>query len=172
MREKGLIHLYTGDGKGKTTAAVGLACRAAGCGKKVLVLQFLKGQKTGELASLSMLGIRVVRSETKKFIPYMDEQELEQCRVDQVECLKAARADMDNYDLVVLDEVIGAVTSGTLTLSSIIDLVKNKPEHTELVLTGRDAPKELVELADYVSEISCIKHPYTQGIVAREGIEY
>jgi len=172
MVEKGLIHIYTGEGKGKTTAAVGLACRAAGAGKKVLVVQFLKGRETGELASLSALGIRVVRSDVQKFIKAMNGDELAGCKIKQEACFRAALENMTGYDLIVLDEIIGAVSAGMIGIETLIGLIKNKPESTELVLTGRGAPEALVELANYVSEVRCIKHPFAKGIKARKGIEF
>ncbi len=172
MDGNGLIHIYTGDGKGKTTAAVGLACRAAGAGQKVLIVQFLKGSDTAELASLKLLNIRVERGDVKKFIPYMTPDELTDCKAQQEECFKTAKDNMEKYDLVVLDEIIGAVSMNMIELEALIELINSKPETTELVMTGRDAQKELVELADYVSEIKCIKHPYEKGVKARKGIEY
>lgn len=172
MDEKGLVHIYTGDGKGKTTAAIGLACRAAGSGKKVMIVQFLKGRDTGELTSLKTLGVRVVRSDVKQFISHMNEREISDCKTGQQECFKIAREDMGNFDLVVLDEIMIAVSHKIIELELLIEMIKNKPQSTELVLTGRGAPKALVDLADYVSDIKCVKHPFTNGVKARKGIEY
>jgi cob(I)alamin adenosyltransferase len=172
MNEKGLVHIYTGNGKGKTTAAIGLACRAAGSGKKVMIVQFLKGSSTSELVSLKALGVKVVRGDVKKFISNMSEQEINDCKSRQHECFKIACDDMGKFDLVVLDEIIVAVSHKMIELNSLIEMINNKPESTELVLTGRGAPEALVDLADYVSDIKCIKHPFTKGIKARKGIEY
>lgn len=172
MEEKGLVHIYTGDGKGKTTAAVGLACRAAGAGKKVLLVQFLKGSETGELASLRTLGVHIVRSDVKKFIPYMTAEEKDDCRGKQQDCLRAARESAAGYDLVILDECIGAAAMHMVEEAELVEFVRGKPPETELVLTGRDAPPALVALADYVSDIRCVKHPYDKGVPARKGVEY
>lgn len=172
MAEPGLIHIYTGDGKGKTTAAIGLACRAAGAGKRVLVAQFLKGRDTGELVSLEKLGIPVLRTDVKKFVFAMTDEEKADCKAGQTGCLDRARAAMPDYDLVVLDEIFGAVSTGMVELGAVESLVRGKPAALELVLTGRGAPASLVELADYVSEIRCVRHPYERGVKARQGIEY
>jgi cob(I)alamin adenosyltransferase len=173
LNSKGCIHIYTGDGKGKTTASIGLAVRAQGAGLKVLFVQFLKGQQTSELEPLKKIGVTVKRADAvTKFIPYMTEQEKQGCFQGQQSCFKETSELLDNYDVVILDEVIGAVTTGMLPLAEVINMIKTKPEHLELVLTGRQPPEELVELADYVSEIKAIKHPYDKGIKARKGIEY
>lgn len=173
MNREGLIHVYTGDGKGKTTAAVGLAVRAAGSGMKVLFAQFLKGQPTGEITPLERLGVTVVRSdEVKKFIPNMTPQELEECRAAQQRVLDAVKAEIGRYDLAVLDEVCAAVTTGMIDIGDVIALIENRPRGTEIVLTGRDAPQRFIELADYVSKIKPLKHPFERGIGARKGIEY
>lgn len=173
MSKIGLVHIYTGDGKGKTTASVGLAVRAAGAGKRVLFLQFLKGRPTGELVSLKKIGVSVVRSEAvTKFVPYMNEQELKECRQSQEAVFNEIKSRINSVDVVILDEVIGAISSGMISLGETIELIKSRPAGTEIVLTGRDAPQKLIEIADYVSEIKSVKHPYDKGITAREGIEY
>ncbi len=169
---EGLVHIYTGDGKGKTTAAMGLACRAVGAGLKVLVVQFLKGRDTGELSSLKKLGIPVLRTEVTKFISYMTDAERADCKKQQEACFVEAKKQLAAYDLVVFDEIIGAVAAQMLSLEEVLACVQNKPAGTELVLTGRNAPKELVDLADYVSEIKGVKHPFAKGIKARKGIEF
>ena len=168
----GLIHIYTGDGKGKTTAALGLALRAKGAGLKVLIVQFLKGRDTGELVPLRILEIPVIRSDVKKFIPDMNHDELEQCKAGQRQCFQEVYKKAVDYDLVVLDEIFGAVSTGMINKDELLRFVRSKPESTELVMTGRDAPEELIGLADYVSEIRNIRHPYEKGIQAREGIEF
>lgn len=170
---KGLVHVYTGDGKGKTTAAVGLAVRAAGAGKRVLFSQFLKGQPTAELEPISRLGITVLRSdEVTKFIPYMNAQELKDCRQEQQQVFDTIRSDVQNYDMVILDEIFGAISTGMIETQKVIELIKEKPDRLELVFTGRGAPEQIVELADYVSDIHAVKHPYDKGIPARKGIEF
>jgi cob(I)alamin adenosyltransferase len=173
LNTKGCIHIYTGDGKGKTTAAIGLAVRAQGAGFKVLFVQFLKGQQTSELEPLKKIGVTIMRTNAvKKFIPYMTEQEKEDCLQGQQSCFKEAVKLFTEYDVVIFDEAVGAVTTGMLPLVDVINMIKTKPECLELILTGRQPPAELVELADYVSEIKAIKHPYDKGIKARKGIEY
>ena len=162
---KGLIHIYCGDGKGKTTAATGLAVRAAGCGMKVLLVQFLKGQETGELRALAHIpGITVLRGKaSEKFTFQMDERELQQTYDEQ------ARAGA--CDLLVLDEVMGALSCQLIDEDLLRSLVEQKPERLELVMTGRNPPDWLIDAADYVSEIKKVKHPYDRGVSARRGIE-
>ena len=167
---KGLIHIYCGDGKGKTTAATGLAVRAAGCGMKVLLVQFLKGQETGELRALAHIpGITVLRGKaSEKFTFQMDERELQQT-YDLLTAVEQARAGA--CDLLVLDEVMGALSCQLIDEDLLRSLVEQKPERLELVMTGRNPPDWLIEAADYVSEIKKVKHPYDRGVSARRGIE-
>ncbi|HEX2939125.1 MAG TPA: cob(I)yrinic acid a,c-diamide adenosyltransferase [Ruminiclostridium sp.] len=173
MNGCGLIHIYTGDGKGKTSSAVGLCVRAAGSGLCVLFAQFLKGRATGEIEPLKTIGISVVRSETvTKFVPYMTEQELNECRSAQNSIFETVKKAAQDYDVVVLDEIFGAVTAGMVGKEAVLNFLHEKPKNTEVILTGRDAASEFIELADYVSEIKQIKHPYEKGIKARKGIEY
>ncbi len=173
---KGLVHIYTGDGKGKTTAAVGLGVRACGCGLKVLMVQFLKGSGSGELSALKKLepGFSVYRSEqVHKFTWQMDEAEKTVISERQRELLDYAASQMsaNNFDLVILDEIMAVIREGMIRTDEVADLVRNRPEGVELVLTGRNAPKELVDLADYVSEITKVKHPMDKGAPPRKGIE-
>lgn len=175
--KKGLIHIYTGDGKGKTTAAIGLGLRAYGRGLKVLVLPFLKGRKSGEWIAIKKLGPEFhvyPGTKIKKFTWEMTPEEYQKSIEDQKKQLGFARAELllGSWDVVILDEVISAVNIKMLPLEDVVDLVKNKPDNVELIMTGRNAPPELVALADYVSLISEVKHPYTKGIKARKGIEF
>ena len=172
MQGTGLVHIYTGDGKGKTTAAMGLALRAYGAGLKVLVVQFLKGMDTSELKPLHVLGIPVGRSDTTKFIPDMTVEERESCKNTQQNNFERMYRSLDQFDCVVLDEVLGAIATHMVSEDAVEKLIREKPENTELVLTGRNAPEELVLLADYVSNIQSVKHPYNQGVTARKGIEF
>lgn len=172
---KGLVHLYIGGGKGKTTAAVGLAVRMAGTGGRVLFLQFLKGADTGELTGLEQLGIQVLRTgKVKKFVSKMTLAEREDCHTQCEQCFAAACEALTSgsWDLVVLDEVLDAVNCGMVDQTALVSAVSSRSETTEVVITGRNPCDELVELADYISEMQCIKHPYQRGIVARRGIEY
>jgi cob(I)alamin adenosyltransferase len=175
MNKQGLVHIYTGDGKGKTSAALGLVMRSYGNDMKVLFCQFLKGQDTSELFTLNKLGISVLRTdEVKKFVPFMDENEKKNCKKSHDVCYNKMKHKMlsGEYDIVVLDEIIPATALGLVSLQDLIALLKQRPAHVEVILTGRDAPQELIEIADYVSEIRLVKHPYEKGIQARKGIEY
>jgi cob(I)alamin adenosyltransferase len=167
-----MIHIYTGDGKGKTTAAMGLAIRAAGRGKKVVIVQFMKGADTGELYSLSLLpNITVLRY--KKSHGFFNRVDAEtQLRMTEDNNSSLAEALNIPWDMLVLDEVFSAYALGALDKKIIDDLVFNQTGERELVLTGRKAPQHIIDAADYVSEIRKIKHPYDLGVKAREGIEY
>lgn len=174
-RRPGLVHLYVGDGKGKTTAAVGLSVRCAGCGGRVLFCQFLKGRPTGELAPLESLGVWVLRAPgVSGFVSAMDKEALELCKKGHRDCLSQIRLAVNSgsYDLVVLDEAVDAVNTGLLPPEQVIELIQKRPAHTEMVLTGRNPPDSLVEASDYLTHFTCVKHPYQKGIPARPGIEY
>lgn len=171
----GLIHIYCGDGKGKTTAAVGLAVRCAGRGNKVLLVQFLKSRDSGELYSLAKLpNIEVMRGkESKKFTFQMNEEEKHALLIEHNKMFEQVLAKIKNggYSLLILDEVIGALNAKVFELPKLIEFLRHKPENLEVVLTGRNPAPELVEIADYVSEMRKVKHPMDKGIMAREGIE-
>lgn len=174
---KGLVHIYTGDGKGKTTAAIGLGVRACGRGLKVLMVQFLKGTPTGEMYSLKALepGFKLYRgTETKKFTWEMNTEEKARTAAEQNSIFRFAvdAAAGGECDLLILDEALGAISSGMLDKEAVIEFIKGKPEKLELVLTGRGATPELIELADYVSEIRAVKHPAEKGVNGRKGIEF
>ncbi len=171
----GLVHLYVGDGKGKTTAALGLAVRALGAGKRVLMVQFLKGQQTSELKPLDKLGINVVRMESAdKFVFQMNDEEKAAVAVECRKCLdivKTAFAD-EIYDLVVLDEVVDAVNLKLISSDELVDIVKSRSSSTEVVLTGRNPDDNIVAVADYLTIMTALKHPYRHGVAGRVGIEY
>ena len=172
----GLIHIYTGNGKGKTTAAIGLGVRAYGRGFKVLLVQFLKSADTGEIHTLKKLepGFLIHRgTEIRKFTWNMnDDEKLRAVEIQQGIFKYAVEAATSGaWDMVILDEILGALNTGMLDLKEVVQFVKGKPENIELILTGRNAPAELTELADYVSEINAVKHPMEKGIPARRGIE-
>ena len=174
--EKGLIHIYCGDGKGKTSAATGLAVRAAGCGKQVLFARFLKNEDSGELEILDRIPeIHVIHLE-RSFGFYRTLTEEEQAEVRQMyEALWqdiVRRAETDVYDVLVMDEFMAAYNYGLIGHDAAFAFLREKPERLEVVLTGRDPDEALVELADYVSEIRKVKHPFDRGIRARRGIEY
>ncbi|HHX30215.1 MAG TPA: cob(I)yrinic acid a,c-diamide adenosyltransferase [Clostridiaceae bacterium] len=176
IREQlGLVHLYTGDGKGKTTAAAGLAVRARGSGLSVLFVQFLKSGTSAELEPMRELGIEVVSGQpTGKFVFQMDEKEKEEARVfNEARFREAVIRSREEVDLLVFDEILGAIATGILGEGALLDFLKTKPKHLEVVLTGRDPSDELFLASDYVSEVMMRKHPYeTSKTPARPGIEY
>lgn len=172
---KGLIHIYTGSGKGKTTAAVGLGVRCAGNGGKVLFTQFLKDNKSSELRILKQVeNIHLeLCGETFGFYFTMTEETKQKAKETYgnylsgiIECVKTG-----DYRMLIMDEIIATYNFELIDRQMLLDFLHNKPEHLEVVLTGRDPAQDLIELADYVSEIVKIKHPYDQGIPARIGIE-
>jgi cob(I)alamin adenosyltransferase len=175
---QGLTLVFTGNGKGKTTAAIGLTVRAAGNKMRVFFLQFIKGQwKTGErdiLRALPGVNLEVtgrgftIESLRNPNIP-MEDHAAAAAHGWQVAQQIVRQGE---YDLVVLDEVLGAVTAGLIPLDELVALVRAKPQTVHLVLTGRGAAPELVEVADLVSEIQPIKHPFDRGIKAQRGIEF
>ena len=168
---KGLVHIYTGDGKGKTTAATGLATRCVGYGKTVCVFRFLKSSYSGELDSLEKLGVKIIQINTsEKFYYDMSDAEKElTCK--EIKSKLPYLFEIP-FDMIILDELICAVDLGIICIDEIIDIIKTKPLKTELVLTGRNMPDKLLDCADYVSEIKCIKHPYATGVDARCGIDF
>lgn len=169
------IHIYCGDGKGKSTAAMGLALRAAGSGEKVLVTQFLKDGTSSELKILREIsGVRVLTCDKKfGFFWNMTEEQKVQAKNAYEELFEKAvqTVRQENIFLLVMDEFIAAYNHGMIDQKKALAFLKEKPENLEVVLTGRDPAPELVELADYVSEIHKKKHPFDQGLPARRGIE-
>lgn len=177
MEKKGLIIVHTGEGKGKTTAALGLAIRAWGDGLRVLILQFIKGGwKYGEMETIEKLAQLQGRIELRRLGKGFQRQEDDKSQ--HIEAAKAAleeaRAELvsGRYDLIILDEINYAVKFGLLAIEDVLGLLEEKPEALHVVLTGRDARPELVEKADLVTEMKLIKHPYQQGIKAQKGIEF
>ncbi len=169
--EKSCVHVYTGNGKGKTTAAMGLAVRAAGRGLTVKIVQFMKGRDTGELASIKKLGIELVRaSQCTKFFHAMSDEEKAALRTGACEVLGLIDTWLNHADLLILDESLGALTCGVLTLDELLHIMESRGG-TEVVLTGRNAPDEIIEKADLVTEMREIKHYMQNGIGARKGIE-
>jgi cob(I)alamin adenosyltransferase len=167
-----MIHIYTGEGKGKTTSAMGLAIRAAGRGKQVVIVQFLKGSKTGEAAVLERIpNITLLRNtHNYGFFHTASRDTREKMSAENNENLQAALA--LPHDMLILDEVCAAYNLGAIDRTAIDALVLHPLPTRELVLTGRDAPSHLCAAADYISEIRKIKHPFDIGIDAREGVEY
>lgn len=170
----GLIHIYCGDGKGKTTAAIGLAIRAAGAGKRVVFAQFFKDGSSSEISVLKAVGnIQAVHCNTVRgFWKRMDDVQKAKASKDYTSFLAEIIVLAKDADLLVLDEIISACNHGAVTEAAVLDFLRDKPNGLEVVLTGRNPSKALLELADYVSEIRKVKHPYDCGIAAREGIEF
>jgi cob(I)alamin adenosyltransferase len=167
------VQLYTGDGKGKTTASLGAALRAAGHGKRVLVIQFMKGRLYGELAAVKAIeGFTIEQYGRDEFVdPKNPEQiDIELAGEGWKRAVEASRD--EDLDLLVLDEINVAVSFGLIELERVLEFVRNRPARLELILTGRYAPEELIELADTVTEMKEIKHHYRNGIEARKGVEY
>ena len=163
-----MIHLIEGDGKGKTSAAVGMCVRAAGHDWNVLFIQFLKDDSSGEIKPLQRLGVKTLHSPVNYgFLFQMNEEQKQETAYEYRKMIKEATS--SDAQLIVLDEVVHAVNFGLLTKDEIEQLLK---KDAEIVLTGRDAPKWLKDLSDYVSDINKVKHPYDQGIQARVGIEF
>ncbi|MFH1394559.1 MAG: cob(I)yrinic acid a,c-diamide adenosyltransferase [Candidatus Omnitrophota bacterium] len=176
MKRKGLIEVYTGEGKGKTTSAIGLACRARGHGQKVCYISFHKPvhhAKSGELLVMKKIGVDLYSFAEKSLCFSKDIDPLE----ERKECLKGVRFIQELfkhkiYNVLILDEIIVSLRRGFLEEREILDLLDAKPEKMELVLTGRGCPENIIKKADLVSEVMKVKHPYDKGIEKRKGIEY
>lgn len=172
--EKGLVQVYTGNGKGKTSAALGLALRALGRGLKVYMIQFLKGGfDYGELHTTKHLPNFQLRSfGSGRFItekpPKKEDTEFAKDALDFAERI----INDSEYDIVILDEINVALDLQLLAVEDLVRLIKNKPKHVELVFTGRNAHSEIIGLADLVTEMKEIKHPFSKGMRPRKGIEY
>ncbi len=173
--ELGLIHIYCGDGKGKTTAAMGLAVRCAGRGKKVLITQFLKDNSSGEISILENIkNITIEKGEpVTKFFKFMSPEEQTITKSEHSRRFKNIiyKAVSDNYDILILDEIIAGINLELIELNDLIEFLKNKPQGLEVVMTGRNPNEKLIDISDYVSEIKAVKHPYEKGIGSRIGIE-
>ncbi|MCI7224201.1 MULTISPECIES: cob(I)yrinic acid a,c-diamide adenosyltransferase [Fusobacterium] len=171
--EKGYVQIYTGNGKGKTTAALGLTARAVGNNFKVFFCQFMKGKDYGELKTLASFptvkherygrGIFIRKKEN------VTDEDISLMR-SGYESLKSALLSGE-YDIIIADEIIGTLKFDLISIDEIKFLIKNKPNHVELILTGRNAPEELIELADLVTEMREVKHYFQKGVYARVGIE-
>jgi cob(I)alamin adenosyltransferase len=172
---QGLIQVYTGDGKGKTTAAFGLALRAIGRGLRVTIVQFLKSDSTGEvLAAKTFENLTVIRVNTStKFTWNMSATELEELTAETHEGYKkiCQIAKEQRCDILILDEINHAINKEFISKNEMMHFFDSKPLEMEVVLTGRNAPDWLLEKADLVTEMKCIKHPYNNGIGSRVGIE-
>jgi cob(I)alamin adenosyltransferase len=180
MLEKGLVQIYTGDGKGKTTAAFGLALRAAGAGNNVLIWQFLKSKSLdiAERKALENLQkrikLRCINMDWKMGASLKDNETVNQMRsiisgiLDQI----AGQAKNRTYDVIILDEIVFCLSKKLAKFEDVKAIIENKHPKVEIVLTGRGADKKLIDIADLVTEMKKIKHPFDQNIPARRGIEY
>jgi cob(I)alamin adenosyltransferase len=171
--EKGYIHVYTGPGKGKTTAALGLALRATGAGFKIIMIQFMKGRRYNEINSIEKIpNFKIVQYGRDEFVSKKNPEKID---IDLAEKgFNFAKEVIKNnkYDLVILDEINVAVDYNLISLNDLLKLIEQKPKKLELVLTGRYAHPEIVKIADLVTEMLEIKHPYQKGIKARAGIDF
>lgn len=186
----GLLHIYCGEGKGKTSAAAGLALRMAGCGKRVVLVRFLKQEDSGEVRALrrfpevcvipckQCFGFSWTMTEEEKQSAalYCGEQFADACAEADRLCAERAHVcpeqKMEPEVLLIFDELCAAVNGGFLGLPEVLSYLDHRPENLEVVLTGRKPPTELLSRADYVSELQLCAHPFTKGIAARRGIEY
>lgn len=199
MTKLGLVQVFTGDGKGKTSIALGTALRAVGQGFKVYMIQFMKSGDTGELFAVKkyLPGFKIVQfgkealeeqqvkifeydgvgevkpvgpKDGKYYVFLPDRQEQEPSRRALEHAFHIAQK--GEHDILILDEVCVALDKGLVTVEEVLQLIEEKPEHVELIFTGRNCPQEIIERADLVSEIQEIKHPFNKGILARRGIDY
>ncbi len=169
---KPIVHVYTGDGKGKTTASVGLAVRAKSRGLRVLFSQFFKDTTGGELELLESLSITVKRYREVKSPLFHPQIDLETLKKAVREALNEITNLSYEFDLIIIDEFNCLLKEGILETEEAIEFLQRLPEGRDVVLTGRGAPQELIQLADYVTEMTPLKHPYEKGLSARKGIEY
>lgn len=172
--ENGMVQIYCGDGKGKTSAAVGLAVRAAGAGLSVLFAQLLKTGDSAELAALRRIGgIDVaLPAQSFGFVWTLSDAEKVQMREVYAAFWRELAERAEGYDAFVADELLDAINLGLIDGQEVLAWLRGRPVGLEAVLTGRDPAPELVELADYVSEVQKVKHPFDRGVAARRGIEY
>jgi cob(I)alamin adenosyltransferase len=170
----GLVQINTGNGKGKTTAAMGTVLRAAGHGLRIYVIFFMKGHyEHGEYRTLAALPNVKIEGFGLRKLKAAAEKDPEEKRQAELALAKAREVVMSGeYDLVVLDEINVALSYGLIDVDAVVDLVKNRPPHVELILTGRYAPNELLDLADQITEMVKVKHPFDSGVGARRGIDY
>ena len=180
MLEKGLVQIYTGDGKGKTTAAFGLALRAAGQGNKVLIYQFLKPLylDVGERFALQLGAVRIrveaLDAPWDMSTSLDDEKAVAKMQAAISQALErlAQTAEKRFYDVLILDEIVFCLSKGLAKFEDVKDIIDRRDPAVEIVLTGRGATEELIELADLVTEMKNIKHPFDKGLCARRGIEF
>lgn len=171
--EKRYIHVYTGPGKGKTTASLGLGLRAAGAGFKVHMVQFMKGRRYSELDGIENIDNFTISQHGRD--EFVNKDNPEQIDIDMAQegfdfAKKVIKK--EEYDVIILDEINVAIDFNLIKLKDVVDLVENKPDSLELVLTGRYAHPDIIKTADYVTEMLEIKHPYQNGVEARKGVDF
>ncbi len=173
MMDFGLIQVYTGNGKGKTTAALGLAIRMLGYGYKVAIIQFMKGWEYGEEYFFTNIDNCLLRKfGRREFVNKESPAEIDVKLAEEGWDFAKRVIEKKEYQLVILDELNVALDFKLLSVQDVVDFLKHRPEGIEIVITGRYAPEEILDMADLVSEIEEYKHPYKRGISARKGIEY
>lgn len=172
----GLVHIYHGDGKGKTTAAVGLTLRAAAAGRKVIFMQFFKNGLSGEVRTLKEIsGVKVIAGVTSgRFFWEMDDEEKQETRLLHDRQVEEAAELINNgsFDFIVLDELLSAWNQDMVDKEAVLKLIDNRPEGVEVCITGRGPAEELLDLADYITNMKLERHPFEKGISARMGIEF
>jgi cob(I)alamin adenosyltransferase len=180
MLEKGLVQIYTGEGKGKTTAAFGLALRAAGQGNKVFIYQFLKPPSVdiGERFAIKLGAVRIrvealeIEWDMKRSLQDRQKRAEAETAIADVLARIAETAEKRFYDVIILDEIVFCHSKGLAKLEDITNIIDKRDSRVEIVLTGRGASDELIQLADLVTEMKKVKHPFDKGVKARRGIEY
>lgn len=168
---KGYVHVYTGDGKGKTTAALGLSLRAVCAGKSVYFGQFMKGMDYSELKAATYLPNFTIKQfgNTRFILNTATEEDIKLAAAGLIEIAKVLAS--GDYDVVVLDELNVALFYKLFTLKEVLDVINNRDKKVEVIITGRKAPQEIIALADLVTEMKEVKHYYNEGVMARKGIE-
>ncbi|MFX1250747.1 MAG: cob(I)yrinic acid a,c-diamide adenosyltransferase [Promethearchaeota archaeon] len=173
LQKLGLVHVISGDGKGKTTSALGIALRAAGHGLKSLIIQFMKkGWPYGEVEAVKLIPeIQIIQFGRPEFV---DKNNPKTIDIEEAKnALNRAYAALkEDWNILILDEINVALEWKLISLSDVLSLIESKPKHLELVLTGRYVHAEIIELADYYSKVETIKHPFEKQILGRKGIEY
>jgi cob(I)alamin adenosyltransferase len=176
MSGKGVIQVYTGEGKGKTTAALGVALRASGHGQKVCMIQFIKGTwPTGELTAAKYIPGFEIHTLGKGFVGIRGDQlPIEEHRKAAEHALSVAKDKMSSgeYDILILDEINVALSMGLISVQKVVELVKDKPDKMSLIFTGRNAPKEILKIADLITEMKMLEHYFNKGGGAIRGIDY
>lgn len=174
--KKGLVHVYTGDGRGKTSAGLMIALRAAQQGLRVAIIQFIKQIDSSEKKAFEKrfpeVEFLTCGEGFYKILGDRKPASVHQAKAQQAFEVASAKIASGNYDVVILDELNLAIDFGLIPVDLVIRMIRNRPQHVEIVITGRNTPEKLIDLADYVSDIRKIKHPYDQGIKARKGIDF